>query len=174
VVLARVIHAQGSASRREANPDRAAKPFAKRKMGSVKKRGKVDVGSRRVHLMRFSEKILAILREGKHLRIRAGGGEHRFIGIWVVVVKDRAFVRSWSLKPKGWYRTFLKDPRGAIRLAEQEVPIRAVRIRSKALMDAIDLAYLEKYSTPGSLKYAKDLGSAKSRATTIELVPANA
>jgi hypothetical protein len=121
----------------------------------------------------FSEDLLAILREGKGLRIRVGSGGHRFIGIWVVVVKDHAFVRSWSLKPNGWYRAFLKEPRGAIRVAEQEIPIRAVRISSKTLMDAIDRAYLEKYNTPGSLKYAKDLGSAKSRATTIELVPVN-
>lgn len=123
---------------------------------------------------RFPEEILAILYESTGLRIRAGDGTHRFIGIWVVVVKDRAFVRSWSVKPNGWYRTFLKDPRGAIQVEKQEIPIRAVRIRSKALMDAIDRAYLEKYNTPGSLKYAKDLGSAKSRATTIELLPANA
>ena len=32
-------------------------------------------------------------------------------------------------------------------------------------------AYLEKYDTPGSLKYARDMGRAKSRATTTELVP---
>lgn len=125
-------------------------------------------------MKRFSEGILAIFREGKGLRIRAGGGTHRFIGIWVVVVKDRAFVRSWSVKPNGWYRTFLKEPRGAIQVADHEIPIRAVRITSKALRDAIDRAYLKKYNTPGSLKYAKDLGSAKSRATTIELVPAKA
>ena len=41
------------------------------------------------------------------LRIRAGA-EHRFIGIWAVVVDGRVFVRSWSLKPQGWYRTFLE------------------------------------------------------------------
>lgn len=122
---------------------------------------------------RFYEDLLSLLRESKILRIRAGS-THRFIGIWVVVVKDRAFVRSWSVKPNGWYSTFLKEPRGAIQVADHEIPIRAVRITSKALRDAIDRAYLKKYSTRGSLKYAKDLGSAKSRATTIELVPAKA
>jgi hypothetical protein len=39
------------------------------------------------------------------------------------------------------------------------------------LKDAVSRAYLEKYSTPGSIKYARDLGRAKSRATTTELVP---
>lgn len=76
-----------------------------------------------------------------------------------------------SIKPDGWYRAFLKEPRGAIRVGGDEIAVRAVRIGSERLRDAIDRAYLEKYCTPGALKYAKDLGRAKSRATTIELVP---
>ena len=105
------------------------------------------------------------------MRIRAGSGDHRFIGIWMVVVEDRVFVRSWSVKPDGWYRSFLKDRRGAIKVADREIEIRALPAKSARLRNAIDRAYLEKYSSPGSLKYAKDLGSTKSRATTIELVP---
>ena len=98
-------------------------------------------------------------------------GDHRFIGIWVVVVKDRAFIRSWSVKPNGWYRTFLKDPCGTIQVANHEIVVRAVRIRDERLRDDVDRAYLQKYNTAGVLKYAKDLGSPKSRATTVELVP---
>ena len=119
----------------------------------------------------FPEKILAVLRKSNSLRIRAGKSDHRFIGIWMVVVQDRVLVRSWSIKPDGWYRAFLKDPHGTIKVQDQEIEIRAVPAKSARLRDAIDAAYLEKYSSPGSLKYAKDLGSAKSRATTIELVP---
>ena len=121
----------------------------------------------------FPSTILAELRRAKGLRIRAGNGQHSFIGIWHVVVKDRVFVRSWSVKPDGWYQTFLKEPRGAIRVADQEIPVRAVRITDKLLRDAIDRAYLEKYNTSGALKYAKDLGLPKSRGTTIELVPSS-
>ena len=119
----------------------------------------------------FSVGILTALRESKVLRIRAGTGQHRFIGIWVVVVRDRVFVRSWSVKPNGWYRTFLKDPRGTIQVKDREIAVRAVRINSENLRDAIDRAYLDTYSTPGALKYAKHLGRAKSRDATIELVP---
>ena len=90
----------------------------------------------------------------------------------MVVVDDRVFVRSWSVKTDGWYRAFVKDPSGAIKVGQREIAVGAVQIKDKRLRDAIDQAYLEKYSTPGSLKYARDLGSAKSRATTLELVPA--
>ena len=120
---------------------------------------------------RFPDDILAVLRESKGLRIRAGTGQHRFIRIWVVVVKDRVFVRSWSVKPTGWYQTFLKEPRGTMQVADYEIAVRAMGIRDERLRDAVDRAYLEKYNTTGALKYAKDLGRAKSRATTLELVP---
>lgn len=119
----------------------------------------------------FSDHVLALLREGKGLRIRAGSSGHRFIGIWVVVVRNRTFVRSWSVKPNGWYRMFLKEPRGTIQVAGYGIAVHAVRIMDKVTRDAVDRAYLEKYNTAGALKYAKDLGSPKSRATTIELAP---
>jgi hypothetical protein len=120
---------------------------------------------------RFPDDILAIIRDGKILRLRAGTQPHRFIGIWAVVVEGRVFVRSWSLKPRSWYQTFLEEPRGAIQVADREIAVRALRTRSERLKDAVDRAYLEKYKTPGSIKYAQDLGSEKSRATTTELVP---
>lgn len=98
-------------------------------------------------------------------------GSTEFIGIWFVVVRDRLLVRSWSVKANGWYRTFLTEPRGAIQVAEREIAVRAVPIRGKRLRDAVDRPYLDKYNTGGSLKHAKDLARAKSRATTTELVP---
>jgi len=120
---------------------------------------------------RFPGDVLTALRDGKALRVKAGTRAHRFIGIWVVVVNDRVFVRSWSLKPRSWWRTFLVEPRGSIQAAGRTIPVRAVRTRSERVKDAVDRAYLEKYGTGASLKYARDLGSAKSRATTTELVP---
>ena len=119
----------------------------------------------------FPNKIIAAIRDGKILGIRAGTAPHRFIGIWAVVVESRVFVRSWSLKPRSWHRTFLQEPRGTIVVSDREISVRAVRTRSERLKDAISRAYLEKYNTPGSIKYARDLGRAKSRATTTELVP---
>lgn len=121
---------------------------------------------------RFPEDIVAAIRDGKILGLRAGTQPHRFIGIWAVVVEGRVFVRSWSLKPRSWYRTFLEEPRGAINVNGCEIAVRAVRTRSERLKNAIDRAYLEKYHTKGAIQYARDLGSEKSRATTTELVPA--
>ena len=120
---------------------------------------------------RFPADVIAEIRTNKILGIRAGTAPHRFIGIWAVVVEDRVFVRSWSLKPRSWYRTFLEEPRGTIQVGDRQFAVRAVRTRSERLKDAVDQAYLDKYKTPGSIKYAQDLGGEKSRATTTELVP---
>ena len=98
----------------------------------------------------FSDDTLAALRESRGLRIRAGTGQHRFIGIWVVIARDRVFVRSWSVKPNGWYRTFLQEPRGTIQVADRKIAVRAIRTKSEDLRDAIDRAYLDKYNTAGA------------------------
>jgi hypothetical protein len=120
---------------------------------------------------RFSNKILAAFNTSKIIGIRAGTQPHRFIGVWVVVVKDRVFVRTWDNKPQGWYQTFLKEREGRIQVAERELRVRARRVRGERLMDAIDLAYAEKYPTPGSRKYVEGFALAHRRATTIELLP---
>ena len=100
----------------------------------------------------FSDDFLAALRDSRGLRIRARTGQHRFIGIWVVVVRDRAFVRSWSVKANGWYRTLLEEPRGTIQVADREIAVRAIRTKSEGLRDAVDRAYLDRYSTTSALK----------------------
>ena len=120
---------------------------------------------------RFPPRVLAALRAGKILGMRAGSAPHRIIGIWAVVVEGRVFVRSWSLKPRSWWRTFLEEPQGVIEVEGKRMRVRAVQTRSQRLKDAVSRAYLEKYDTPGSLRFARDLGRARSRATTTELVP---
>ena len=120
---------------------------------------------------RFPKAVVAAIHDGKILGIRAGARPHRVIGIWAVVVEGRVFVRSWSLEPRSWWRTFLEDPRGIIEVGGRTIPVRSVQTRSLRLKDAVDRAYLEKFHTPGSLKFARDLGREKSRETTTELVP---
>jgi hypothetical protein len=110
---------------------------------------------------RFSGKVVAAIRDGQVLGIRAGMDDHRIIGIWAVVVEGRVFVRSWSLKPRSWFRTFRVDPRGIIEVSGRVIPVRAVLTRSERLKDAVDQAYLDKFHTPGSVKFARDLGRAK-------------
>jgi hypothetical protein len=121
---------------------------------------------------RFSRSIVEEIDQTKYLGIKAGArSDHRFIGIWAVVVDGRVFVRSWTLKPGGWYRTFLDDPLGALQCGRREVRVRAVPARSERIRDAVERAYGAKYNTPGSVKYVRGFRTRRRRDATLELRP---
>jgi hypothetical protein len=120
---------------------------------------------------RFPKSVVEAIDAAKILGIRAGTKPHRVIGIWVVVVEGRVFVRSYSLKERSWYRTFLEEPRGIIEVNGKQLKVRPVFTRSERLKKLVEGAYAEKYNTPGSLQFVKGFKLKKRRDTTTELVP---
>ena len=120
---------------------------------------------------RFPKATLEELAAAKILGVRAGA-EHRYTGVWVVVVGGRAFVRSWNDKPTGWYRAFRAEPVGSMQLAGREIPVRARRTRGERLREAVTRAYAEKYDTKASEKWVRGFADPQRAATTVELVPA--
>ena len=121
-------------------------------------------------MRRLSRPIVAAIDDAKILGVRAGTA-HRFIGVWPVVIGGRVFARSWSLKPDGWHRAFLDDPRGAIQVGTRTVRIRAVPVKSERLRDAVEAAYAAKYPTPGSRTYVRGFRTKRRREATVEFVP---
>ena len=116
--------------------------------------------------------VVAAIDASKIFGVRAGHrSAHRFIGVWPVVINGRVFARSWSLKPGGWYRTFLEDPRGAIQVGKRTIRIRALPVRSERIRDAVERAYAEKYPTPGSRMFVRGFRTQKRREATMEFVP---
>jgi len=116
--------------------------------------------------------VVAAIDASHILGVRAGDrSTHRFIGVWPVVIGGRVFARSWSLKPNGWYRSFLEDPRGAIQLGSRTIRVRAVPARSERIRDAIEQAYAAKYPTPGSRTYVRGFRTKRRREATMEFVP---
>ena len=121
--------------------------------------------------MKFSKNIRDAIRNAKIIGIRAGTRPHRVIGIWAVVVEGRVFVRSWSLKPRSWYRTFLEEPHGIIVVNNRKIQVRAIHTKSERLKDAVTRGYAEKYNTPGSLYFVRGFADEERENATIELVP---
>jgi hypothetical protein len=119
---------------------------------------------------KFSKTVLATLQSAKILGLRVDN-QHRFIGVWPIVVQDRLFIRSWDNKPNGWYQAFQKESTGAIQVGERKIKICSRRVNSERLLDAVDQAYRDKYPTPGSRNYVFGFAQPKRRATTTELVP---
>jgi len=121
----------------------------------------------------FPDDILATIHKDRILGIRAGSkSTHRIIGIWVVVVDGRVFVRTYLLKPGGWWQTLVKDPHGEIFVGGRKrgIKVRAVQARSEKMKEAVSAAYKEKYNTPGSVGYVAEMSRSPSKDATMQLV----
>lgn len=122
----------------------------------------------------FPKAILDGIHKEKILGIRAGSdASHRIIGIWAVVVEGRVFVRSYTMKEGGWWRTLLDDPQALIFVAGRKrgIKVRAVQVKSEATKEAVSAAYREKYNTRGSVGYVEEMSRSPSKDSTTELMP---
>jgi len=118
----------------------------------------------------FPPAVVEALSKARILGVRAGT-EHRYTGIWVVVVEGRVFVRSWNDKPTGWFRAFRKEPEGTIQLGELEIRVRAKPVRSARIRDAVTVSFGEKYHTKGSRKWVEGFAEPERVINTLEFVP---
>jgi len=118
----------------------------------------------------FADKIVEAFRSAKIIGVRAGT-EHRYTGVWVVVVDRRVFARSWNDKPTGWFQAFRKEPRGTVQVGELELPVRGKVVRGARLRDAVTTAFGEKYPTKGSRKWVEGFADPTRIVNTIEFVP---
>ena len=118
----------------------------------------------------FKADIVEVLLKAKILGVRAGS-EHRYTGVWVVVVGDRVFARSWSDKPTGWFRAFKKETAGTLQVGEHEIAVRGKVVRGARVLDAVTAAFAEKYDTKGSQKWVEGFAEPERVVNTIEFVP---
>jgi len=116
--------------------------------------------------------VVAAIDAAKIIGIKAGAdSDHRFTGVWPVVVNGRVYARSWTLKPGGWYRRLLADPSGVLQVGDREIRVRAVRARGERIRDAVEDAYAAKFNTKASQKYVRGFRTPRRREATIEFVP---
>ena len=128
--------------------------------------------ARRRARKRLSRRVVEAIDASKILGVRAGArSDHRFTGVWSVVVDGRVFARSWTLARDGWYHAFLDDPLGTLQVGERVVRVRAVPVRNERLRDAVERAYADKYATPGAQKYVRGFRTRRRREATMEFVP---
>lgn len=120
---------------------------------------------------RFPVETLDALAKAKILGVRAGT-EHRYTGVWVVVVGRRVFARSWNDKPTGWFRAFRAQPLGSLQFGDEEVEVRTKPVRSARLRDAVSAAYAQKYNTKASQKWVDGFAEPERSVNTVEFTPA--
>jgi hypothetical protein len=118
----------------------------------------------------FTDDVVEAARKAKILGVRAGT-EHRYTGVWVVVVEGRVFARPWNDKPTGWFRAFKKQPSGMIQIGDLEIAVQGRVPRSARIRDAVTAAIAEKYNTKGSRKWVEGFAEPARVLTTLEFVP---
>jgi hypothetical protein len=116
--------------------------------------------------------IIETAHDAGIMGIKAGAKtDHRWVGVWPIVVDGRLFARSWTMRRDGWCQAFLDDPLGTIQVGGREIRIKARRVSGERLRDKIEAAYAEKYDTRSSQKYVRGFRTPRRRDTTTEFVP---
>jgi hypothetical protein len=119
---------------------------------------------------RFSRTVVAAVDAASIMGLKAGA-EHRFIGVWPVVVDGRVYARSWGVSPDGWFHAFLRERTGAIQVGDRELRVMAFRAHGERIRDKVEEAYARKYATKASKKWVRGFKTMRRRDATIEFVP---
>lgn len=121
---------------------------------------------------RFPKTVVAAIDDAGILGIRAGArSDHKFTGVWPVVVRGRVYARSWTVTKGGWFHSFLEDPLGTLQVGERQLRVRAIPAKGERVRDAVEDAYAEKYDTKASQKYVRGFRTERRRNATMEFVP---
>ena len=85
------------------------------------------------------------IRSNNLIGIKAGSERKHFLEIWMVVVDNRIFARSWGQAEKSWYNSFLLNDQGFIQCGDAIYEIKArIPENAKELTEQINKAYLDK------------------------------
>lgn len=114
---------------------------------------------------------LDYIKTNNLIGIKAGENRSTFLEIWMVVVNNRIFARSWGLAEKSWYNSFLQDSKGQIQCGNFVFNINAIIPRdNNELAKVINNEYLTKYNSGHNIDYAKGIIQTKHIEKTMEFI----
>lgn len=117
------------------------------------------------------DSALNYIQNNTIIGVKAGLQRPEFLEIWMVVVQNRIFARSWGLAERSWYNTFLEKPEGEIQCGETIYSIKALIPQDiNDLTEEINEAYLTKYNTGHNIPYSQGIIQEKHVARTMEFV----
>jgi hypothetical protein len=120
----------------------------------------------------FDQEILDFIRLNNLIGIKAGNQRETFLNIWMVVVNNRVFARSWAFSERSWYNTFMSSPGGQIQYGSSVVDIKAgIPEWNEELNNQINQAYLDKYDNGGNSFYARGIIKPEHILKTMEFMP---
>lgn len=117
------------------------------------------------------EKALEYIKTHNLIGIKAGLQRPNFLDIWMVVVDDRIFARSWGFAERSWYNSFLEDSTGEIKCGDSVFAIKGIiPIDRDNLTQKINTAYLTKYNTGKNIEYSQGIVEQKHAEKTMEFI----
>jgi len=124
-------------------------------------------------MKKFSKAFLKCINESQITSVRAGKDREKFTGIWMVVVKDRIFGRSYYGAGRSWYTALLNGGDGDIKCVKEIIPVKGVKPSDiNSINKAINKAYEKKYLVKAyNKKWVDGLAEPEKVARTMEFIP---
>ncbi|MET3535219.1 DUF2255 family protein [Chryseobacterium limigenitum] len=114
---------------------------------------------------------LDYIKTNNLIGVKAGANRSTFLEIWMIVVNDRIFARSWGLAEKSWYNSFIQDSKGQIQCGNFVFNINAIiPMDNDELTKVINNEYLTKYNSGHNIDYAKGIIQTKHVEKTMEFI----
>ena len=124
-------------------------------------------------MKKFSKAFLKCINETQITSVRAGKERTKFTGIWMVVVGDQIFARSYYGSERSWFTAFLNDEEGDIKCGKEIIPVKGVKPADiNAITESINKAYEKKYLIKAyNKKWVDGLCEQERVERTMEFVP---
>lgn len=124
-------------------------------------------------MKKFSKTFLKCIDKTQITSVRAGKDREKFTGIWMVVVKDRVFGRSYYGAERSWYTALLNGDNGDIKCGTEIIPVKGLKPADiNTIAKAINTAYEKKYLVKSyNKKWVDGLCEPERVARTMEFVP---
>jgi hypothetical protein len=124
-------------------------------------------------MKRFSKTFLKSISETQITSVRAGKEREKFTGIWMVVVDDRIFGRSYYGAERSWYTALSKGDAGDIKCGKEIIAVTGLKPKDiKSITGPINKAYEKKYLVKAyNKKWVDGLCEPERVARTMEFIP---
>lgn len=121
----------------------------------------------------FSKELLKCIKETQITSVRVGKDRDKFTGIWMVVVKDRIFGRSYNGAERSWFTSLLNGEHGDIKCGKEIIAVKGVKpVDIKTITPAVNKAYEKKYLIKAyNKKWVDGLCENERIARTMEFIP---
>ncbi len=118
---------------------------------------------------KFPADLIEYLSEHTLIKVKGGSRPRSFLNIWIVVVEQRLFARSWDRKKRSWYTAFLAEGVGKIQYGEHIIDVSGKKVDvNDDIHELINQAYMDKYTQPDNVPYAIGFADDEYKDYTLE------